>query len=39
MDKDLSISIILNNGIKNSIEDSIESDFFIKKKKELLGKR
>ena len=33
MDKDLSISIILNNGIKNSIEDSIESDFFIKKKK------
>ena len=32
MDGDLSISIILNNGIKNSIEDSIESDFFKKKK-------
>jgi len=31
MDDELSISIILNNGIKNSTEDSIESDFFKKK--------
>ena len=32
MDNKLSISIILNNGIKNSHEDCIESDFFKKKK-------
>ena len=32
MDNELSISVILNNGIKNSNEDIIESDFFKKKK-------